>query len=243
MTSAGRDSREVFEAALGHSFADPGLLDRSLTHSSYANEAQKREPVSDNQTLEFLGDAVLNFLVAEMLLEALPAAREGVLSQARSQLVSEAHFAAIARRLGLGDSLKLAPSEERAGGRFKDSLLADAFEAVIAAVYRDAGVEKVRGVVRDLFRDDIEALDPENVALRDYKTALQEYAQRMGRPLPVYRLASESGPDHEKRFVFEVEFDASRRAVGEGPTKKEAQRQAAKSLLALLADRHTLSQG
>jgi ribonuclease III len=220
-----------FEGALGYSFVDRNLLERALTHSSYANEAPRSRPVADNETLEFLGDSILNFLVAEMLLDALPDAREGVLSKARSHLVSEGHFAEVARRLGIGDVLRLAPSELRAGGRLKESLLADAFEAVVAAVYRDGGMERSREVVRRFFRDDVAAMDPSEISFRDHKTALQEVAQAAGKPLPVYRMLSEAGPDHEKVFVFEVEYDGAERAVGEGHTKKEAQRRAAKALL------------
>lgn len=225
----------AFEGALGYSFADKSLLERAITHSSFANESPRSQPVVDNETLEFLGDSILNFLVAEMLLEALPDAREGVLSKARSHLVSEGHFAEMARRLGIGSFLRLAPSESRAGGRLKESLLADAFEAVVAAVYRDGGMERVRDLVRRFFRDDIAALDPTEITFRDHKTALQEVAQAAGKPLPVYRLVSESGPDHEKLFVFEVEYDSAHRAVGEGSTKKEAQRRAAKALVELLS--------
>ena len=236
MGEPGDDLLSVFEDELGHRFADRSLLERALTHSSYANESPRGNPVVDNETLEFLGDSILNFLVAEMLLEALPDAREGVLSKARSHLVSEGHFAEVARRLGLGEVLRLAPSELRAGGRLKESLLADAFEAVVAAVYRDAGLERARAVVRRFFLEDVSAMDPSEITFRDHKTALQEVAQAAGKPLPVYRLLSESGPDHEKLFVFEVEYDGKERARGEGHTKKEAQRKAAKALLERLTD-------
>ena len=231
------DRLTSFEEALGHAFKDRTLLERALTHSSFANEAPRSRPVADNETLEFLGDSILNFLVAEMLLEELPDAREGVLSKARSQLVSETHFAEVARRLGVGNVLRLAPSELRAGGRLKESLLADAFEAVVAAVYRDAGMDRAREVVRRFFRDDVAAMDPLEISFRDHKTALQELLQSRGKPLPVYRLVSESGPDHEKSFVFEVECEGAGRAVGEGATKKEAQRRAAKELLELLGEK------
>ncbi len=224
----------LFEETLGYSFTDKSLLERAITHSSFANEFPRSQGVADNEMLEFLGDSILNFLVAEMLLAALPEAREGVLSKARSHLVSEGHFAEMARRLGIGNVLRLAPSEQRAGGRLKDSILADAFEALMAAVYRDAGMDRVRELARRFFRDDIEALDPSEITFRDHKTALQEMAQAGGKPLPVYRLLSESGPDHEKLFVFEVEYDSAHRAVGEGHTKKEAQRCAARNLLEAL---------
>jgi ribonuclease-3 len=230
-----QDRLATFEAAIGHRFSDRSLLERALTHSSFANESPKSEAVADNETLEFLGDAILNFLVAELLLEALPGSKEGVLSKARSHFVSEGHFAEVARRLGIGEVLRLAASESRAGGRLKESLLADAFEAVVAAVYRDAGMERAKETVERLFRDEIASLNPAEITFRDHKTALQEFAQAEGKPLPVYRLASESGPDHEKRFVFDVELEGAGTARGEGATKKEAQRRAARSLLEMLA--------
>lgn len=239
VSGTGDDRLAAFEEVLGHRFADRSLLERALTHSSFANEAPRGKPVADNETLEFLGDSILNFLVAELLLEALPGAREGVLSKARSHLVSEGHFAEVARRLGVGEVLRLAPSELRAGGRLKESLLADAFEAVVAAVYRDAGMERAREVARRFFLEDVSAMDPSEITFRDHKTALQEVAQAAGKPLPVYRLLSESGPDHEKLFVFEVEYEGGESARGEGHTKKEAQRRAAKSLLERLDRRES----
>ena len=229
------DSLSAVEEALGHTFVDRFLLERALTHASFANEAPRSSGAEDNEMLEFLGDAILNLLVAELLLEAHPGAKEGVLSKARSQLVSEGHFAAVARKLGLGEALRLAPAESREGGRGKNSLLADAFEAVVAAVYRDAGFEVARTVVRRLFGADVAAIDLPSVTSRDPKTALQEAAQAAGKPLPVYRLLSESGPDHRKLFVFEVELDGGLRATGDGSTKKEAQQGAARALLCLLS--------
>lgn len=225
---------DEFQRTLGHRFADSELLARALTHSSFANETSRAGGVKDNETLEFLGDSILGFLVAELLFEAFPHFREGALSKARSHLVSEAHFALLARKLGLGDLLRLAVGESRSGGRVKDSLLADAFEAVFAALYLDGGLEKTRGIVRRLFSADIAELDPADLSFHDHKTALQELAQAEGRPLPTYRPLSESGPDHDKRFIYEVEFEPNIRAVGTGATKKEAQRQAAKAALAMM---------
>ncbi|MBI5445274.1 MAG: ribonuclease III [Deltaproteobacteria bacterium] len=221
------------EEALGYRFLDRTLLDRALTHSSYANEAPKSEAVRDNETLEFLGDSILGFLVAEMLFEAFPGFREGQLSKARSHLVSEPSFARLARDLGIGDALLLAPGECRSGGRVRESLLADAFEAVFAAITLDAGLGAARGVARGLFEGLVSDLDPGELSFHDYKTALQELAQGEGKPLPAYRLLSERGPDHLKEFVFEVVYDEQLSATGTGATKKEAQRQAAKAALAV----------
>ena len=224
---------DAFEGALGYRFRDRTLLERALTHSSFANEASRPGTVKDNETLEFLGDSVLGFLVAEMLFEAFPGFREGQLSKARSHLVSEPSFARLARDLGVGEVLLLAAGESRSGGRVKESLLADAFEAVFAAVTLDAGLPAARELVRRIFAEPVAELDPGELSFHDYKTALQELAQGEGKPLPVYRLLSESGPDHRKEFVFEVVYDEAISATGSGATKKEAQRQAAKAALAV----------
>jgi len=181
---------EAVERALGHQFRDRRLLLRALTHSSLANE---NEDVEDSEKLELLGDSVLNFLVAEKLFSAFPLEGEGTLSKARSQLVSEEHFAALARRVGLGSALRLSPGEERSGGRDRDARLADAFEAVFAALLLDGGIEAARAAAGRLFDADVAALDLGELYLRDPKTALQERAQAEGKPLPVYRL-----PDTER---------------------------------------------
>lgn len=222
------------EAAIGHRFADPALLERALTHSSFANEASATLSVKDNETLEFLGDSVVGFLMSELLVAAWPDFREGSLSKARSHLVSETSFANAARRLGLGEALRLAAGETRSGGRVKDSLLADAFEAVVAALFLDGGLERARALVKRLFSEEIAALDPADLSFHDHKTTLQEIAQAEGKALPEYVLVSEAGPDHAKMFEYEVVFDGTMRARGRGSSKKAAQRQAAKLLLAQL---------
>lgn len=237
MTRAGQLER--FEEALGFRFRDRALLERALTHSSYANDVSRSGEVRDNETLEFLGDSVLGFLVAEMLFESFPGFREGRLSKARAHLVSEPSFARLARELGIGDLLLLAPGESRSGGRVRDSLLADAFEAVFAAMTLDAGLPAAREVARRLFASAVAELDPGELSFHDYKTALQELAQGEGKPLPVYRLLHESGPDHRKEFVYEVVYDEEVSATGQGASKKEAQRQAAKAALAVKLGRAT----
>lgn len=236
MSLSFEDPLSTFEEALGHRFANRAILERALTHSSFANENSRAETIRDNETLEFLGDSILGFLVAELLFEQYPDFREGPLSKARSHLVSEAHFATLARKLGLGDALRLAVGEVRSGGRVKDSLLADAFEAIFAALYLDAGLDKTRLVARRLFASDIASL-PADLSFHDYKTTLQELAQAEGKPLPFYRLVEESGPDHDKRFVYEVDYGGLIRARGAGASKKEAQRQAAKAALAIKMSR------
>jgi ribonuclease-3 len=227
------DSLDAVEAAFGHRFRDRRLLLRAVTHASFANERPDEE---DNETLEFLGDALLNFLVAEILGDAFPLEGEGTLSKARSLLVSEGHFATVARRLGLGAALRLPPGEDQARIRERDAALADAFEAVFAAVYLDGGFEAARGGARRLLADDAASLDLSTLTRRDPKTALQERAQAQGLPLPSYRLVDESGPAHDKRFVYEVAFGEKERATGEGNSKKEAQRDAAEQLLRRLGE-------
>jgi len=224
------------EEALDHCFTDRGLLVQALTHASFANEAEPAANVLDNETLEFLGDSVLGFVVADLLFRAHPDWGQGWLTKARAELVSETFFAEKGRSLGLGPLLKLSPTDERAGGRERDARLADAFEALVAAVYLDGGLDAAHGLAERIFSADLRALDPADLSLRDAKSALQERAQAEGKPLPRYRLLSESGPDHDKRFVYEVLYGAEGelRATGEGPTKKEAQREAARAALDLL---------
>ena len=227
---------DALEERLGHRFRDRALLLRALTHSSFANEADPAAGVADNETLEFLGDSVLGFLVADLLFRSHPEWGQGYLTKARAELVSEGAFADKGRNLGLGTLLRLARTDERAGGRERDARLADAFEALVAAVYLDAGLDVARTVVERLFSADLAALDPGELSRRDFKSALQERAQADGKPLPRYRLLSESGPDHEKRFVYEVRFGEGDEltATGEGPSKKEAQREAARAAMAAL---------
>ena len=228
MPANGPDVFDALERTLGHRFRDPAFLLQALTHASYANETEDAE---DNETLEFLGDSVLNFLVTEKLFAAFPLEGEGTLSKARSLLVSEEHFAALARRIGLGPLLRLSPGEERAGGRDRDARLADALEAVFAALLLDGGVEAARAAAGLLFDADVAALDLGEMHRRDPKTALQERAQSEGRPLPVYRLVEESGPPHERLFAYEVSYGEGISTRGEGSSKKDAQRNAADAAL------------
>jgi ribonuclease-3 len=219
---------DAVERALGRRFRDRRLLVRALTHSSFANDDADAE---DNETLEFFGDSILNYLVSEMLFDAFPLEAEGTLTKARSVLVSENHFAYLARRMDLGAALRLSPGEERAGGRNRDARLADAFEAVFAALALDAGLDEARAFARRIFADDIAALDLGGLHRRDPKTALQERAQGEGLGLPLYRLVDESGPAHERRFVYEVTYGEGERATGAGSSKKEAQTAAAEAML------------
>jgi ribonuclease-3 len=227
-----RDSLDALEEALGYRFRDRTLLERAVTHSSFAHESGAAG--RDNERLEFLGDSVLNFLVAEQLYRGWPALDEGSLSKARSHFVSETSFSAHAGRLGVGGALRLAAGESRSGGHAKVSLLADAFEALFAAILLDGGLEAARSAAERILGPEVASLDVAALVAKDAKTALQELAQARGEPLPGYRLVSESGPDHEKRFVYEVSVGGVA-AAGEGPSKKEAQQSAAARLLELLS--------
>lgn len=237
--AAERDPLTALEEAVGNRFHDRGLLVRALTHASFANEADCGANVLDNETLEFLGDSVLGFLVAERLYRSHPDWTQGTLTKARAEIVSEASLAETARRLALGPLLRLASSDERAGGRDRDARLADALEAIVAAVFLDGGIDAARKAVARLFDSDLALLEPEELSRRDSKSALQEQAQSEGKPLPRYRLLSENGPDHEKLFVYEVRYGAGDEilATGEGATKKEAQMAAARAALDLLSAR------
>jgi ribonuclease-3 len=218
-----------FEQRIGYTFARRDLLRRALTHKSYSHEA-KEVDVRHNETFEFLGDSVLGFVIGDLLFAHFPELDEGALSKMKAFLVSAPSLAAKARAYGMGDVILLGVGEEKTGGRKKDSLLANLFEAMIAAVYLDGGIEPVRQMIERFFVDDIRAINEEDLLFHDYKTALQELAQGKGLPLPEYNVVGEVGPDHDKRFIVEVKLGGAV-ARGEGSSKKEAQQQAAKRAL------------
>lgn len=218
-----------FEQRLGYSFQQPDLLRRALTHKSYSHEA-KDDEVRHNETFEFLGDSVLGFVIGDMLFRHFPTLDEGALSKMKAFLVSAPSLAAKARALEMGDVILLGIGEEKTGGRKKDSLLANLFEAVIAAVFLDGAIDAARQLIERTFSDDIHAIDQQDLLFHDYKTALQELAQGNGLPLPDYSVVEEVGPDHDKTFVVEVKL-GGRAARGEGSSKKEAQQQAARQAL------------
>ena len=224
-----QDDLSSFEERIGHRFTRRDLLARALTHKSYSHEA-KQEDVRDNETFEFLGDSVLGFVVGDILFHRFPTLDEGALSKMKAYLVSATSLAAKARLYGMGDVILLGVGEEKSGGRKKDSLLANLFEAMIAAIYLDGGIEPARALIERSFHDDIDRVDADDLLFHDYKTALQELAQGKGLPLPEYSVIDEVGPDHDKRFVVEVKVGSLSRR-GEGSSKKEAQQQAAKHAL------------
>lgn len=225
------------EQQLGYRFSRPELLERALTHASAIPELRNGEAarsdagLRDNEQLEFLGDAVLAMLASEYLLATFPAWSEGQLSKSRARLVSARSLETAARRLRLGEHLRLGRGEEKSGGREKAALLADAFEAVIAAVYLDGGLEAASEVLgRVLFREALKE-SGERIAESDHKSALQEFLQGRGGAPAEYRLAGQIGPDHQKTFQVEVWVNGAYMARGEGSTKKEAEQRAAQSAL------------
>jgi ribonuclease-3 len=224
-----------FEQRIGYTFGRRDLLRRALTHKSYSHEAKDLE-VRHNETFEFLGDSVLGFVIGDLLFRHFPALDEGALSKMKAYLVSAPSLAKKAIHYGMGEVILLGVGEEKTGGRKKDSLLANLFEAMIAAVYLDGGIDAARRLIETTFADDIRAIDEEDLLFQDFKTALQEVAQSKGLPLPDYNVVAEVGPDHDKRFVVEVKV-GGQSSQGEGSSKKEAQQQAARHALREFAKR------
>jgi len=230
VSSAIEETYAEFEQALGYKFRDRDLLARALTHKSYANERRETSS-SHNERLEFLGDTVLGFVIGELIYRSFPNLQEGALSKIKAHLVSATTLASKGRALGIGRYLRMGAGEARSGGADKLSLLADGFEAVIAAIYLDGGLPAAEAFLRRVFGPDVTGIDIGDLSFQDYKTALQETAQALGLPLPEYRIVDEYGPDHEKIFVIQVFWDGEAFAYGRGSSKREAQRKAAKEAL------------
>ena len=211
----------MIEKKLNYKFKDPKLLKTALTHSSYANETS----VESNERMEFLGDAVLGFIVAGVLYDLFPEASEGKLSKMRSAIVSRMNFAHFAKELKIDKQILLGRGEENTGGRKRQSNLAGAFEAIIGAVFIDGGYRKVHKVVTKLLKN---CLNGDEEIFRDYKTRLQEVAQRQFRKVPKYKVVLEEGPPHDK--CFHVEVKLGRKCVGKGigSNEKQAEQAAAK---------------
>ncbi len=217
---------KTLEEAIGYSFKERSLLIEALTHSSYANEHQK-EGVSDNERLEFLGDAVLGLVVVDSLYSASERLPESDMARLKAFLVSKNVLSNIARKLGIGEYLRLGKGEERTGGKNKDNILADAMEAVLGAIYIDGGFKEAKRVINRLFQERItEAVQTKEAY--DYKTALQELTQNRFGVLPEYEIVREEGKEHEKTYAVEVFIKGEKMGEGTGRSKKEAQMMAAK---------------
>ncbi len=206
------------ERAVGYAFSRPELLKLALTHPSAAEGTDQHY-----ERLEFLGDAVLDLAIADLLMRHFPNGKEGLLSRQRASIVNARTLAAKAETIGLGQRLMLGKGEEKSGGRQKTSILAAGFEALIGAIYSDSGLTQAQQVVERLFGDDIGGPSVE----RDYKTELQETAHRYFRAHPIYEVISESGPDHAKRFISRIRIGSRQFGVGEGSSKKLAEQAAA----------------
>jgi ribonuclease-3 len=230
-----RETIETLEEAIGHRFADRELLGRALTHSSHVHEqtAARSTTLADNEQLEFLGDAVLGFLVSEALVRRFPSYPEGRLSKLRAHLVSAVHLHSVARQLRLGHFLFLGRGEELSGGRAKKTLLVDALEALLAAVYLDGGADAARRFVEThVLGGQFESVGAEPFPPAvDYKSALQELAQARKMPPPRYSTLREDGPEHSKTFTVEVRVGRDWVAQAEGASKKSAAQGAARIVL------------
>lgn len=224
--SESRDPVERVLTELGYGFKDPALLAEALTHRSFVNECSDQN-ARDNERLEFLGDAVIDLVVSERLMQLHPNAREGALSKMRAAIVSETALARLAGTIHLGDALRLGRGEDLYGGRMKPSLIANAFEALMAAVYLDGGLEQVREVLL------LHLVFPEDPDLPrgDPKTEVQQRIQAEHRITPTYRVVEESGPDHSKVFEVEILVAGQVMGRGSGKTKKDAEQQAAAEVL------------
>ncbi len=231
--SANNESLEELEEILGYKFRDRKWLLRALTHSSYANEQE--EETRDNERLEFLGDAVLGLVVSDLLFAA-NSGNEGALTRAKSYLVSARYIGRLAKSLHFGDFLRLGHGEEKDGGRSKKSIMANVFEALIAAIYLDGGMNSARDFIVRVYGDAIEQIDREGLLRRDYKSYLQELIQGKELPAPVYSLVEASGPDHSKQFTVEVKIGNAKQSLasGSGGSKKIAEQEAARAALALI---------
>ncbi|MFQ8603237.1 MAG: ribonuclease III [Anaerovoracaceae bacterium] len=223
------NNTQQLEAGIDYEFKDKKLLVTAVTHSSYVKEHCKAE--KSNERLEFLGDAFFDAIIGEELFKIFPNKEEGFLSRIRATLVCEKSLAKEAVNLQLGEYLLLGNGEEKSGGRFRESILADALEALIGAVYLDGGFEEVKRVVLKLFQDSI--IDAKNgkYIITDYKTAIQERLQSKGITDIKYNLIKEIGPDHDKTFIVRLEVNGRPMSKGRGKSKKQAEQQAAEELM------------
>jgi|SRR5690242_16271888 ribonuclease III len=227
----------ALETAIGHVFRDRQLFERALTHKSRVHEQNDTPPAGDNEQLEFLGDAILGFIVSECLVRRFPSAPEGRLSKLKAHLVSATRLYEVAQSLSLGDFLFLGRGEEMSGGRAKKALLSDAMEALIAAVYLDGGIEPVKAFIETHVVGTF-AMPDGNLddAVADYKSALQEMAQALNLPPPRYFIVGEQGPEHSKTFTVEVRLGKEWTGQAQGLSKKAAGQKAAQGVLQQLTE-------
>jgi ribonuclease III len=214
------------ENLLGYSFADQQLLLQALTHRSFVNEHDGQH-FRNNESLEFLGDSVLGFLISSRIFQHYPELTEGELSKIKAYLVSAANLVQLAESIHLGDFIRLSKGEEKTGGRTKRAIVVDAYEAIIGAIYLDGGVDAAAAFVGRQIDTFLDGLDLKQLTYGDFKSALQEQLHNLGRPEPVYRVVNEIGPDHRKTFVVQVVIHGEVVAESSGRTKKEAQQSAA----------------
>ncbi len=226
---------------MSYRFSDPSLLQHALTHRSVLSETNS-DYTQSNELLEFLGDAVLAFIVVEYLYLSFPDRHEGELSKIKSMLVSGEALHRIAMDLELGEHILMSDNEARNGGRKRLSILEDTLEAVIAAIYLDGGMEAARNFINRHILSHVEKLIDSDYD-RNFKSKLLEYAQGLGMKAPVYRVVNEDGPDHQKRFEVEVEIEGKSLGVGSGHTKKSAQQKAARAAMELLSTGGVLKPG
>ncbi len=228
MTTTAPQRQKELEGRIGYRFADAGLLDRALTHPSAVSGRGAAGQLDSYQRLEFLGDRVLGLVVADLLMAAFPSADEGELHRRHAGLVRKETCAEVGAELGLGGALRLGEGEENSAGREKLTILGDACEAVIGAIYVDGGLKPARELIERCWQRRIAGLGRPP---RDAKSTLQEWAQAQGLPVPVYRVTDESGPAHAPRFVVTAEVEGRSAAVGTGASKREAEQEAAAALL------------
>lgn len=221
---------EELEAGLGYTFRDKSILENALTHSSYANE-NRAQGLKDNERLEFLGDSILGFVVADYLYRNFPDRPEGELTRIRADLVCEKNLARAAATIQLGSFLLLGHGEEHGGGRRRDSIVSDAMESVIAASYMDGGFDAAKEIIDRLILSDVSAGKPHNY---DYKTVLQELVQRKKDQVLQYVLTGQTGPDHNKSFEIDVLLNGTPCGHGTGSSKKRAEQAAAAAAIAAL---------
>lgn len=223
-------SLQDLEGLLGYNFKNQQLLAQALTHRSFVNE-HEGEKLRNNESLEFLGDSVLGFIVSSRIFQHYPELNEGELSKIKAYLVSAANLVLLAEGIHLGDFIRLSRGEEKTGGRTKRAIVVDAYEAIIGAMYLDGGVQSVSDFVARQVDEFINSLDVKQLTYGDFKSALQEHLHNLGRPEPEYRVVAEIGPDHRKTFVVQVLIHGDIVAESSGKTKKEAQQSAARLAL------------